>query len=499
MPAKNTRACVVARIFIDEEDDDDVDGGSGDDSDMVSVTSTTVRCSWLVNKWISSGSPCKTGRLADLLQNLAWSITTCVLRVALPICATASHQHNLLAHITHPAHSPTPFSTGSALDLCMFLAINTTKSASLFRLTFRFLLPKIPEISSTYPLFFSTSFHYLCNKMSEPAAPAPVAAAASAPAPVPASAPDAMVDPPKLSKKAMKKKRRYEKAMEIKRRRKEQEREQKRARALAAGRDLDEERRIQKQNEESGEGRRRREERWLTKMEGAKSRFRIAVDCGFEKDMTKKEINSLAQQLRYCYAANKRSKNPCYFTVPSLSGLTREHCDNVCGFPEQWQKTKAFDFSDKPLEEMHADEKDKLVYLTSDSDNTLEHLDDSKIYVIGGIVDRNRLKCATLDRAKELGIATAKLPISQHLKLFSTKVLTTNHVFEILLKYRENNNDWKQALVDVLPKRKDMKELDDGKVADKNESVDIIKSGKEAPVAAENETRKQDCSGVSSK
>ena len=336
--------------------------------------------------------------------------------------------------------------------------------------------------------------------MSEPATPAPAAPPAAAaastpapapaavidPAPVPAPAPAAAVDPPKLSKKAMKKKRRYENAMEIKRRRKEQEREQKRARALAAGRDLDEERRIQKQNEESGEGRRRREEKWLAKMEGAKSRFRIAVDCGFEKDMTKKEINSLAQQLRYCYAANKRSKNPCYFTVPSLSGLTREHCDNVCGFPEQWQKTKAFDCSDKPLEEMHADEKDKLVYLTSDSDNTLEHLDDSKIYVIGGIVDRNRLKCATLNRAKELGIATAKLPISQHLKLFSTKVLTTNHVFEILLKYRENNNDWKQALVDVLPKRKDIKEIDSGKANDEEEGSDTIKSGEEVQKAHDN-------------
>ena len=148
---------------------------------------------------------------------------------------------------------------------------------------------------------------------------------------------------------------------------------------------------------------------------------------------------------------------------------------------------------------MHGDEKDKLVYLTSDSDNTLEHLDDSKIYVIGGIVDRNRLKCATLNRAKELGIATAKLPISQHLKLFSTKVLTTNHVFEILLKYRENNNDWKQALVEVLPKRKDIKEIDVGKAKDKEEGSGNLKSGEEVQEVAESDTSsKQDCSGESS-
>ena len=34
-PARNTRACVVARIFIDEEVDDDDDDGSGDESGMV--------------------------------------------------------------------------------------------------------------------------------------------------------------------------------------------------------------------------------------------------------------------------------------------------------------------------------------------------------------------------------------------------------------------------------------------------------------------------------
>ena len=366
-----------------------------------------------------------------------------------------SHSSIQLNSLTLPKRLP---------PLCMFLSgiRNSTRSASFLRSAFRtshwcYEMSE-PRDSSAAPV---TSMPVTGPSTAAAVDPSAKIVAATAPATEESS-------PPKLSKKAMKKKRRYEKAIEIKRRRKEQDRDQKRARALAEGRDLDEERRIQKQNEESGEGRRRREEKWLAKIDSAKSRFRIAVDCGYEEEMTKKEINSLAQQLRYCYAANKRSKNPCYFSVASLSGVTREHLDNVCGFPEQW-KLKAFDFSDKSLEDMHRDEKDKLVYLTSDSDNTLEHLDDSKIYVIGGIVDRNRLKYATLNQAKELGIETAKLPISQHLKLFSTNVLTTNHVFEILLKYRENNNNWKEALVDVLPKRKDMKEIDDEKANEKEE------------------------------
>jgi tRNA (guanine9-N1)-methyltransferase len=62
------------------------------------------------------------------------------------------------------------------------------------------------------------------------------------------------------------------------------------------------------------------------------------------------------------------------------------------------------------------------VYLTADSPNELVQLDSSKIYIIGGIVDRNRHKGICYKRAQEAGIATAKLPISQHVKLQTSVV-----------------------------------------------------------------------------
>jgi tRNA (guanine9-N1)-methyltransferase len=107
---------------------------------------------------------------------------------------------------------------------------------------------------------------------------------------------------------------------------------------------------------------------------------------------------------------------------------------------------------------MHSQRND-VVYLTKDSENTLETLDDSKVYVIGGIVDRNRLKGITSQKSKDLNISTGKLPIDNHLKVAATKVLTCNHVFEILLKYREHDGDWKKALLDVLPERKEVQEV----------------------------------------
>jgi len=59
--------------------------------------------------------------------------------------------------------------------------------------------------------------------------------------------------------------------------------------------------------------------------------------------------------------------------------------------------------------------KEELVYLTADSENTLKTLDKSKAYIIGGIVDRNRYKSLTLDKANKDGIAHAKLPIQDYI------------------------------------------------------------------------------------
>ena len=184
-------------------------------------------------------------------------------------------------------------------------------------------------------------------------------------------------------------------------------------------------------------------------------------------------------QIRYCYAVNKKSSKPVRFSVSGLStnGKTWQILSKVSGFPGQWIP-RAFSFSPDSFVDMFSSanppapsdlptpstitpalDTSQFVYLSSDSDTILDRLDDSKIYIIGGIVDRNRFKGATHSKAQELGIATAKLPISQYLHLFSTKVLCCNHVFEILLKCKENGYDWKKAMMEVLPPRKEIIEV----------------------------------------
>ena len=75
-----------------------------------------------------------------------------------------------------------------------------------------------------------------------------------------------------------------------------------------------------------------------------------------------------------------------------------------------------------------------LVYLTADSPNEISCLDPTKVYIIGGIVDRNRYKKLTYNKAEKQGISHASLPIRKFMKLTTSAVLTVNHVFEIMAK-----------------------------------------------------------------
>ncbi|EHL02771.1 putative tRNA (guanine-N(1)-)-methyltransferase [Glarea lozoyensis 74030] len=108
-----------------------------------------------------------------------------------------------------------------------------------------------------------------------------------------------------------------------------------------------------------------------------------------------------------------------------------------------------------PIEQLE-DTKPKLVYLSSDSPNTLERLSPNTSYIIGGIVDKNRHKGLCYKKACERGIPTAKLPIGEFLTMQSRTVLTVNHVVEIMLKWLETG-DWGEAFLKVIPKRKEAK------------------------------------------
>uniref|UniRef100_A0A7S1BU27 tRNA (guanine(9)-N(1))-methyltransferase n=1 Tax=Corethron hystrix TaxID=216773 RepID=A0A7S1BU27_9STRA len=200
-------------------------------------------------------------------------------------------------------------------------------------------------------------------------------------------------DAPKLSKSAAKKLARKRKIQEKHRMRKLRAKENKRAAALASGRDLDRERKDQAEREAAGTGRKRRQAAELARFEGLTGRSGgICVDCAYaaqptsDAAMTQREMNSLSQQIMYCYSLNRRSRDPVRFSVTSLrpGTVVYDNLNKLQGFPDNWIP-RGFTFGDgKELDDLTTlHDKDRLVYLTSDSENVLKEIDDDKVYVIG--------------------------------------------------------------------------------------------------------------------
>ncbi|NXS55912.1 TM10B methyltransferase, partial [Brachypteracias leptosomus] len=94
---------------------------------------------------------------------------------------------------------------------------------------------------------------------------------------------------------------------------------------------------------------------------------------------------------------------------------------------------------------------DAIVYLTPDSENVLEDVDPSKVYVLGGLVDESIHKKLTLRRAREQSLQTARLPIrefmvkSTNTKNYHSETLAVNQVFDVLSTYYETRS-WPAAL-----------------------------------------------------
>eukprot|EP01137_Pigoraptor_chileana_P026757 Opistho-2@8522 len=182
------------------------------------------------------------------------------------------------------------------------------------------------------------------------------------------------------------------------------------------------------------------------KMADAVNSPTVVVDLGFDDLMTARDVKHLVTQVARCYSANRRSTNPFRFHLTSMGGKAKEHLAAIHG-SEQWDVI----VDTRPYEEVFA--RDSLVYLSSESSNVIMSLDPAKVYVIGGLVDHNHHKGLTFRLAQEKGIAHGQLPIGEYVRMQSRKVLTVNHVFEILSKYEEMK-DWKAAFLSVIPQRK---------------------------------------------
>ncbi|KAI9247327.1 guanine-1-methyltransferase-domain-containing protein [Sporodiniella umbellata] len=175
----------------------------------------------------------------------------------------------------------------------------------------------------------------------------------------------------------------------------------------------------------------------------------VILDCAFSHLMTPKEMDSLRQQLARAYSANARAQTqPMQMTLTSVDEPLTKALDTKS---PSWKHWKSIDIKSEPYIETF--EKENLVYLTADSDQVIHELEEGKQYIVGAIVDKNRYKNLCKDKAEQQGIQTARLPIGEYIRFSSRKVLTINHVLEIMVKWLECRN-WEEAFMKVIPERK---------------------------------------------
>ena len=213
--------------------------------------------------------------------------------------------------------------------------------------------------------------------------------------------------------------------------------------------------------------------------EKCKNGMRVIIDCDFEHLMDERCIKSMVRQIVDLYSINKYSTNPFRVILYGVGkqikeGLEKSDYKNWIGieiyFKEDYPNFDKFieDILYKDDKRPMKDIKYNIYYLSADSENNIENIDKNSTYIIGGIVDRNKYKGLSLNKAKELGINHGKFPIGEYLKLQSSQVLTTNHTFHILNEF-SIRHDWKGAFVSIIPKRKqeENEELEEDKKSDK--------------------------------
>ncbi|CDW58660.1 zinc phosphodiesterase ELAC protein 2 [Trichuris trichiura] len=239
--------------------------------------------------------------------------------------------------------------------------------------------------------------------------------------------------PDAVSKKQLKRQRKREQWLlrrKERRKREQERRKQRRAEARKAG-------------EPTKPGRKTLKR---TPMESSQCRQRVAVDMSFDSLMSERDQQKAIRQLGHCYAVNRRAANPIQMYIVNFCGSSRILFDGTEG-NSNWDVL----LKSEPLTTVF--DKSDIVYLSSESPNCLDELDETKVYVIGGLVDHNHYKGKCLDVAESNGIAHARLPIEEHMNLKTRRVLTINHVFEILLRYTESRS-WKTSFDMVIPMRK---------------------------------------------
>ncbi|CAG9770124.1 unnamed protein product [Ceutorhynchus assimilis] len=179
---------------------------------------------------------------------------------------------------------------------------------------------------------------------------------------------------------------------------------------------------------------------------------KLAIDCGYDQNMTKRENQYTAKQLNLLFAENRCNHDPFdihYVNLNKESELTKMFYKHV---PTMFDKEFPMNSHEKSYLDLFP--KQKLVYLTPHCREEMGSFDHDAIYIVGAIVDKVNHEPLSLAKAKREGITMRKFPLDRYLQWGSGsgKSLTINQCVAILLDLKDTGN-WNYALRHV-PRRK---------------------------------------------
>lgn len=178
----------------------------------------------------------------------------------------------------------------------------------------------------------------------------------------------------------------------------------------------------------------------------------VVIDLGFDDLMTDREVISMAQQLGYVYSSNRFSLR-CFRSIV-LTGQGKTGASTYLGMSSasssldresprlpllesrlgkrmegplrgSWRRWKGVQLRPEGgIESIHESigveesqapvcAKEKMVYLTADTDNVLEDIQEGYTYIIGGLVDRNRYKVSVYTAEKSYVDIVSRTSVQQ--------------------------------------------------------------------------------------
>ncbi|GFE54387.1 hypothetical protein BaOVIS_017910 [Babesia ovis] len=159
----------------------------------------------------------------------------------------------------------------------------------------------------------------------------------------------------------------------------------------------------------------------------------ICINLNFANIMNDKESKSLARQVSYMYNCVKKRMTKVKLVLTGLNTESILYSHLQLFNVDKWKVHKHTE------DYWEVIDRNNIIVLSPDADEEIEEIDQSKTYVIGGLVDVNVKKKLTLEQAIEHGLTTRALPIKKYFPECKKRILNLTAVFGILVM-RANNH-----------------------------------------------------------